>query len=78
MNAVHFSSKSPVWETPAWLFNLLNEGFCFELDVCAEPGEIDTLFQKLKECGFTTENPRWDRRSTAIFFWSLDRPEADT
>ena len=29
------SSKSLVWETPQWLFDILNDEFHFELDVCA-------------------------------------------
>jgi len=29
------SSESPEWETPQWLFDLLNEEFGFEIDVCA-------------------------------------------
>jgi site-specific DNA-methyltransferase (adenine-specific) len=32
---VHFSSKSPEWETPADLFEKLNAEFNFTLDVCA-------------------------------------------
>lgn len=30
-----FSHKSDEWETPQWLFDNLNEGFHFDLDVCA-------------------------------------------
>jgi phage N-6-adenine-methyltransferase len=30
-------SDSPEWETPQWLFDLLNAEFHFELDVCAQP-----------------------------------------
>lgn len=30
-------SDSPEWETPQWLFDILNEEFCFDLDVCATP-----------------------------------------
>lgn len=38
MNAsVHFSSNSDLWETPADLFQRLDEGFHFTLDVCALP-----------------------------------------
>jgi len=29
------SSESPEWETPQWLFDLLNKEFHFSLDVCA-------------------------------------------
>ena len=32
---VHFSSKTPEWETPADLFNELNDIFHFDLDACA-------------------------------------------
>jgi len=31
------SSASPVWETPQWLFDLLDKEFGFTLDVCALP-----------------------------------------
>lgn len=34
---VHFSSKSDLWETPADLFQRLNDEFHFDLDVCALP-----------------------------------------
>ena len=32
---VMFSSKTPEWETPQYLFDKLNEEFSFDLDVCA-------------------------------------------
>ncbi len=32
---VHFSSSNNNWGTPQGLFNILNEEFHFELDVCA-------------------------------------------
>jgi len=32
---VHFSSRSNNWGTPQGLFDILNEQFLFELDVCA-------------------------------------------
>ena len=32
---VHFSSKTPEWETPQDLFDQLNKEFNFDLDVCA-------------------------------------------
>lgn len=35
--AVHFSSKTTVWETPQDLFEKLNSEFGFTLDVCASP-----------------------------------------
>src|SRR5262245_3506671 len=35
MNAVHFSSASDEWETPQWLFDLLDSEFGFTRDVCA-------------------------------------------
>jgi len=37
MNSVHFRSDDHTWETPADLFNMLNEEFSFDLDVCATP-----------------------------------------
>jgi hypothetical protein len=35
MTSGMMSSKSAEWETPQWLFNLLDEEFHFGLDVCA-------------------------------------------
>lgn len=37
MDAVMFSSKSDLWETPQDLFDQLNKEFAFTLDVCALP-----------------------------------------
>lgn len=34
-NDLHFSSKSNEWETPKWLFDLLNKEFNFQLDAAA-------------------------------------------
>lgn len=31
-----FSSKTDKWSTPQWLFDRLNQIFCFTLDVCAD------------------------------------------
>lgn len=31
------SSATDMWETPQWLFNLLNEQYHFDVDVCAVP-----------------------------------------
>lgn len=31
-----FSSETDKWSTPQWLFNRLNQIFCFTLDVCAD------------------------------------------
>lgn len=33
--AVHYSSERSDWETPQWLFNILDEEFHFDVDVCA-------------------------------------------
>jgi phage N-6-adenine-methyltransferase len=33
--SVHFSSRSNDWQTPPWLFSLLNEEFYFDLDAAA-------------------------------------------
>lgn len=33
--AVHYSSQTPEWATPQWLFDRLNAEFAFTLDVCA-------------------------------------------
>jgi phage N-6-adenine-methyltransferase len=35
--AVHYSSKTSLWETPQAFFDTLNREFGFELDVCALP-----------------------------------------
>ncbi len=35
MNNIHFSSKTPEWETPQNLFDELNKEFNFDVDVCA-------------------------------------------
>jgi phage N-6-adenine-methyltransferase len=37
MNGVHFSSKTDLWSTPQWLFDLLDAEFGFDTDVCALP-----------------------------------------
>jgi phage N-6-adenine-methyltransferase len=37
MTEVHFSSKTTIWETPQNFFDLLNEEFHFDVDVCALP-----------------------------------------
>jgi phage N-6-adenine-methyltransferase len=37
LNSVHYRSLTDLWETPAWLFQKLNEEFRFTLDVCALP-----------------------------------------
>lgn len=37
MNAdLMFSSKTDKWSTPQWLFDRLNNIFCFTLDACAD------------------------------------------
>ena len=35
MNPALFSSATPEWATPQWLFDALNSRFHFDLDVCA-------------------------------------------
>lgn len=32
---VHFKSQKHDWETPKWLFNILDKQFDFDMDVCA-------------------------------------------
>jgi site-specific DNA-methyltransferase (adenine-specific) len=53
---VHFSSKTPEWETPQNLFDQLNNEFGFLLDVCAtdENAKCDTYFTK-KNNGLTND-----------------------
>lgn len=36
MNKILFSSEKMDWETPNWLFKILNHLFSFELDVAAD------------------------------------------
>jgi site-specific DNA-methyltransferase (adenine-specific) len=33
--SVHFSSQTPEWPTPQWLFDLLDKEFAFTLDPCS-------------------------------------------
>jgi phage N-6-adenine-methyltransferase len=35
--SIHFRSQTVEWETPQWLFALLDKRFNFTLDVCATP-----------------------------------------
>lgn len=46
--AVHFSSATPEWATPQWLFDRLNAEFHFTLDVCAtaENAKCPNFFTK--------------------------------
>ncbi len=37
MNPALFSSATPEWATPQWLFDALNERFQFNFDPCASP-----------------------------------------
>ena len=37
MNSALFSSATPEWATPQWLFDALNARFQFDMDVCATP-----------------------------------------
>ena len=43
-----FSRKSDEWETPQWIFNKLNDEFCFNLDPCGnkENHKCETYFDK--------------------------------
>lgn len=49
---VHYSAKTPEWETPQWLFDALDEEFCFTLDACASNKnfKVDRFFTR-KENG---------------------------
>ena len=72
--AVHFSSASEDWETPADLFAELNEIFHFDLDACAAPGNAkcpqyfteaqDALQQDWR--GTVWMNPPYGRRIGAF------------
>lgn len=45
---VHFSSKTPEWETPQGVFDVLNEEFKLKVDVCAtgENAKLSSFFTK--------------------------------
>jgi len=72
---VHFSSERNSWETPQGLFDILNEEFHFELDVCATAEnakckkyynpEEDALIQEWK--GICWMNPPFGRE-----IWKMD------
>lgn len=65
-----YSSKTDLWETPQYLFNILNDEFHFDIDVCATPDnakciryytpEIDGLCQEWKSTCWC--NPPYGRR----------------
>jgi phage N-6-adenine-methyltransferase len=69
MNSIHFSSKTDLWPTPQWLFDLLDAEFHFELDVCATATnakcavyyspEVDSLKQTWQ--GICWMNPPYGR-----------------
>lgn len=64
MNPALFSSATPEWATPQWLFDALNARFEFTLDVCATPENA--------KCGrfYTTEDNGLSR-----VWWNASRPE---
>jgi len=45
---IHFSSKTDNWATPQYLFDILNESFKFDIDVCAskENAKCERFFTK--------------------------------
>ena len=55
MNPVHYSSKKDNWQTPKWLFDVFNDHFNFEIDVCAD--DQNHLCEKY----FTEENSCLDQ-----------------
>ena len=72
MNNVHYSSLSNFWETPNWLFNLLNQEFNFDFDAAANKEntklsnfiseEQDSLIQDWSKFGKTAFlNPPYGR-----------------
>ena len=64
-----FSSKSEMWETPQWLFDMYNEIYHFTLDVCAtaENAKCENYFTpeqdglKQKWTGICWCNPPYGR-----------------
>jgi phage N-6-adenine-methyltransferase len=68
-DSVHFSSRTYLWETPQWFFDVLNREFNFDLDVCAIPAnakcarfytpEVDGLRQAWR--GVCWMNPPYGR-----------------
>jgi site-specific DNA-methyltransferase (adenine-specific) len=56
--AVHYSAKTPIWETPQDLFDQLNSEFRFDLDPCALPENAKCeLYFTPKEDGLSQS---WD------------------
>lgn len=47
--AVHFSSKTDMWETPQDFFDALDSEFNFNMDVCATPENAKTPYFFTKE-----------------------------
>lgn len=51
INKVLYSSENEVWETPQELFNILNDEFHFDIDVCAtaENAKCSKFFSPLDD-----------------------------
>lgn len=51
INSILYSSESEVWETPQDLFNMLDDEFHFDIDVCATPenAKCSTFFSPLDD-----------------------------
>ena len=64
-----FSSKDQTWETPIDFFNLINEEFNFNLDVCAE--------EETAKCKnfFTKEIMRLTINGREFVIWTLPMGE---
>jgi phage N-6-adenine-methyltransferase len=73
--AVHYSSASTDWETPQWLFNILDQEFHFEVDVCAtsKNAKVMTYFSPdldgLAQPWYGTcwMNPPYDRKKMKLW-----------
>lgn len=61
MNKVHFSSKTPEWETPQELFDKLQREFLINFDVCATRKNAKTPRYWTKKQDALSQN--WDKRA---------------
>jgi phage N-6-adenine-methyltransferase len=85
INTGLFTSNTPEWETPQWLFNELNAEFGFTLDVCATADnakctnyytpEQDGLSREW--CGICWMNPPYGRQIGAWIRKAYESAQAD-
>lgn len=83
INKVLYSSENEVWETPQDLFNMLNDEFHFDIDVCAtsENAKCSKFFSPLDDGlsqdwqGVCWMNPPYGKK---IGTWMKKAMEAET